>query len=121
MTNTNNSNADMMTANTCTGTDACSCGAPGCASDSASDSGTAERLARSKTKYIDCTEASLPSNLRFCVVRSTAGQMIEISYASPGRRDEACAGDEYRQVLDRTTGRTTYARRGDVKATWGGK
>ncbi len=74
------------------------------------------------TKYIPCTESSLPScDLRFCADQRTSGQMLEVSYASPGRRDWASPGDEYRQVIDHTTGRTEYARRADVKATWGGK
>jgi hypothetical protein len=71
-------------------------------------------------KYIDCTESSLPSGLRFCAVRQTSGQMIEVAYASPGRRSEAGYGDEYRQAIDRTSGRTQYARRSDVKTSWGG-
>ena len=74
------------------------------------------------TKYINCTESSLPGcELRFCADRRTSGQMVEVAYASPGRRDWAGPGDEYRQTIDRTTGRTQYARRVDVKASWGGK
>jgi len=74
------------------------------------------------TKYINCTESSLPGcELRFCADRRTSGQMVEVAYASPGRRDWAVPGDEYRQTIDRTTGRTQYARRVDVKASWGGK
>lgn len=69
--------------------------------------------------YIPCTEVSLPAGLRFHTPQRNQGQ-IEVSYASPGRRDEACAGDEYRCTIDRSTGLTTYARRSDVKATWGG-
>lgn len=70
--------------------------------------------------YIPCTEVSLPAGLRFHTPRWNQGQIIEVSYASPGRRDEATAGDEYRRTIDRSTGLTTYARRSDVKATWGG-
>ena len=65
-------------------------------------------------KYVRCSEADIPAAARWCVPRRNQGQTVEVAYASPGRRDEADHGDEYRRTTDRSTGTVTYERRSDV-------
>lgn len=65
------------------------------------------------SKYIQCRETDIPAGVRFDTPRHLAGQIIEVSYGTFGRH-EACSGDPWKRVTDRSCGEVTYYRLGGV-------
>ncbi len=67
------------------------------------------------TTYIPCTLDDIPAGVRWMTPRHLQGQIVEVSYACPtGDMSEACKGDAYRRIIDRSDQSIEYARRDDV-------
>ncbi len=54
-------------------------------------------------KYIEIQRAEISSMVRFDVPRQKQGQIVEIAYGTFGR-GEACHGDPYKRVIDKSGG-----------------
>lgn len=61
------------------------------------------------SRYIPCTEADIPVNVRFDTPRSGQGQIVEVSYGTMGRA-EAGRGDPWMRRIDRSTRQVEYFR-----------
>lgn len=61
------------------------------------------------SKYIEISASRIPGNVRFDVPRRNQGQHVEVAFGGFGRYEHD-DGDQYKRIVDRSTGRTTYYR-----------
>ena len=58
-------------------------------------------------KYIPCSRADIPANVRFDTPRRNMGQIVEVSYGGFGAAEHD-DGDPYMRVTDRSAGTTEF-------------
>lgn len=65
------------------------------------------------TKYVPCSNGEIPDGTRWDVPRTNQGQIVEVAFANatPRERSEACDGDMYKRVTDRSDNSVQYYRR----------
>lgn len=62
------------------------------------------------TEYAPCSRDEIPDSTRWDVPRANQGQIVEVAFAnaSPRERSEACNGDMYKRVTDRSDNSVRY-------------
>lgn len=61
--------------------------------------------------YTEVPASEVPGNLRWDTPGRSRGQMVEVSWAQPGVKDEAGPGDLWKRVTDHSDRSTWYYRR----------